>query len=105
MNERAVTISVTQADIDTGERNSYYDCPVARAATRALRKQGLTIPWLTVDKSLDFDRFHYSHDQPDLSIDLDGQVLDWIELYDDGFPTMAPFQFTIRLPEAVFTDA
>lgn len=81
-----VTISVTQENIDEGERNVCSDCPVALAIMAAVPGAlGVTVRFETATVSLDGHRR--------LLLSLPREATEFIESYDDG-ADVSPFTFT-----------
>jgi hypothetical protein len=87
-----VTISVTQDDIDSGERMDPARCPVALAVTRILKDGYRAGVGLCTVGILD-----NRHDQVDIST-LSQAVSDFISDFDAGVP-VEPFTFTIEISE------
>ena len=78
----AVTITVTQEDIDQGIRESYYSCPIARAAERALKWRVMvyTDTILVGDSGCDYK--------------LPESAQEFISRFDTGKP-VKPFSFEV----------
>lgn len=77
-----MTIEVTQEDIDRGRRGSCFECPVARAASRAVGAEVST------------DRYLFY--LPTAKIKTPTEVAKFIHAFDGGEP-VAPFSFELPL--------
>ena len=89
-----LTVEVTQEDIDLGG-HSAHNCPISRAATRALEETetvGVTHDWLCT----------YTHDMLEVRwhADFPTEVSAWLLRYDVKKETMEPCSFEIEVPDS-----
>ncbi len=91
-----LTISVTQEDIDLGERSNCSRCPIARAGRRAFQ-----IAQVPNDNSFTVtNSCIYPVSDSRIEHALPMHAIDFISEFDNGSPNLFPFSFEIDIDKS-----